>query len=186
MSVAHDRQSQHVPGTILAALCRTSGPVGAFHWLVYLCPNTEKGVIFHASRPVDGDRDSDQWRFFTSEWDPFTSQSCLTLALIGRVDNFDPGHPSRSVDAMRECLQAIPMVIPPQDTGRELMFTCRVWFREALRRLNAHEAFSMIMGPEEMMESLRNRTIAVQYMNPGKQALPVFLQLRPRSAYRTM
>lgn len=75
------------------------------------------------------------------------------------------------------------MAVPPQDNGREPMFTCRVWYREALRRLNAHEAFSMIMPPEEMMESLRNRTIAVQYMNPGKQALPVFLKLQPRSTY---
>ncbi|TFY62519.1 hypothetical protein EVJ58_g3825 [Rhodofomes roseus] len=147
------------------------------------CQDTEKGIIFHASRP--NENEIDKWQFYTSEWNPFTSQSCLTLALIGRVVDFEPENPSHSVDAMRECLQAIPMTIPPQDVGREPMFTCRVWFREALRRLTAHDAFSMIMGPDEMMESLRNRTIAIQYMNPGKQVLPVFLQLRPRSAYGT-
>lgn len=140
----------------------------------------QKVAIYHAARP-----DGITWQFCTSMWDPYNSGSCIFLAQVGRVLKFDPEKPSLSIDVMRRCLEAIPIAIPPQDVRREPVFTCRVWFREALRRLNEHEQFNITMDPEETMESLSNRTIVMRFMSPDEKYLPVLLKLQPRSAYST-
>ncbi|KAH9841775.1 uncharacterized protein C8Q71DRAFT_738742 [Rhodofomes roseus] len=135
------RETSHVPGNILGALCPTSGHKGAFHWLIYLCMDSNSGVMFHASRP--NEQDPHSWEFHTAHWKAFESKSCLTLAVIGRVVDFDPRNPARAVEMMRGRLQPIPMAVPPEDKAREPKFTCRVRFRAALRLLVTHQAFQL-------------------------------------------
>lgn len=138
--------------------------------------------MFHATRP--NEQDPNFWEFQTDNWDPFKSRSCLTVALIGRVVTFDPCNPTQAAETLCCCLQEIPMAVPPQDRTREPRFTCRVWFREALRRFMVHQAVQLVMSPEEIMDSLKNRTTAVQYMDTRKVNLPLAFQLQPFSAYR--
>ncbi|KAH9841777.1 uncharacterized protein C8Q71DRAFT_738748 [Rhodofomes roseus] len=176
------RETMHIPGNILGVLCRTSGPVGAFHWIIFLCTDNTNGVMFHVINPDE--QDPDRWEFSTGSWDALKSKSCLTIALVGRVVTFDPRDPSRATDTMRQCLQSVPLAVPPEDRGREPRFTCRVWFAAALRRLMSHRAFQLIKTPEEIMESMRNRTTAVQFMETRNISLPLFIQPQPRSAYR--
>jgi hypothetical protein len=41
-----------------------------------------------------------------------------------------------SKDVLKDILKTIPMVVPDIDKAREPKFTCRVWFREAIRVLH--------------------------------------------------
>ncbi len=47
-----------------------------------------------------------------------------------------------SRDAFGDILSRVPLAVPEADEGREPEFTCRVWWREAIRRLHVEGIIS--------------------------------------------
>ncbi|KAI0640319.1 hypothetical protein C8Q77DRAFT_126929 [Trametes polyzona] len=125
----------HVPGNILAALCRTPD-IGLYHWIIYLCTSDVGGYKFHAHNSSN----TRPWVYEKAEWAAIESERCVTLTKIGRLPH------GKTVDDVDAALRVIPInVVPDIDRPRfHSRFTCLVWFREALRRLHTAGIITVI------------------------------------------
>ncbi|KAG7446110.1 uncharacterized protein BT62DRAFT_895453, partial [Guyanagaster necrorhizus] len=59
--------------------------------------------------------------------------------------------------------------IPDVDQGRESRFTCRVWFKEAIRRLNGAQLF--VNCPDQRAIAFQYNQLSIrlsQYLTTGK------------------
>ncbi|KAK0468017.1 uncharacterized protein EV420DRAFT_1502382 [Desarmillaria tabescens] len=71
------------------------------------------------------------WEYERVKFTLAKSQSVATAVVIGTIPS------SKTADDLHVILQAIPVpVIPEIDREREPNFNCRVWIREAVRRMN--------------------------------------------------
>nr|VWO96024.1 APH domain-containing protein [Ganoderma boninense] len=123
-----------------------------FHWYLFV-PNADAtadahldvqpGLKMHATTDYSPSETDRRWCFDATPTTLATDEGGLAAAAtVGRLkpdSGSDDGRGARSQDALREMLARIPVdVVPEADKGREPKFTCRVWVREALRRM--HEA----------------------------------------------
>ncbi|PIL22946.1 hypothetical protein GSI_15642 [Ganoderma sinense ZZ0214-1] len=134
-----------------------------FHWYLFVpdVPNAadahldvrlQRGLKMHATTdysPSDAER---LWCFDATPTTLATDEGGLAAAAtVGRLgigidpepdlSNTDTGSVRpvsvpRSQEGLREMLARIPMAVPEADGERERVFTCRVWVREALRRMH--------------------------------------------------
>lgn len=58
----------------------------------------------------------------------------------------------------------IPMAVPKIDYGRELVFTCRVWFRQAIRQLHDAAMFVECPNVDSLESELISRAVAAEYL----------------------
>ncbi|KAI0780701.1 hypothetical protein BD413DRAFT_462684 [Trametes elegans] len=126
------------PSIILALdLMSTTPP--RFHWFLFFpdaptttsSSGTPSGVKLHAI--TNGMQGEDKrWSHDRTPLALATSPAVAAAAVLGRL----PG--AKTVDDVDSILRQIPMAVPEVDRAREPTWTCRVWIREALRRLHAH------------------------------------------------
>ncbi|KAF9479642.1 hypothetical protein BDN70DRAFT_878604 [Pholiota conissans] len=84
-----------------------------------------EGTKFHAVN----DYGRGAWHFDCIKVNLIDSMSVAAAAVIGSITD-------RDVDRFRRVLAEIPMTVPDIDEEKEPKFSCRVWIREALRRLH--------------------------------------------------
>ncbi|KAJ3770248.1 hypothetical protein FB446DRAFT_175449 [Lentinula raphanica] len=151
------------PGEILA--CMFTNSTGTFHWAVFVVVDHIRAHKFHAKQ------------FATNHWafeDPpplhnlLESSSLSAMVKIGTIplQNFDDSY-NRMVALLRE----IPMTVPAHEIMiiHTNVFHCRVWFREAIRKLHDN---GYIYCPnvwalyEECMGHARSNDVSLPYAQP--------------------
>ncbi len=101
----------------------------------------------------------------------------MTFTKIGHVDNdFD-------VEMLEEYVKDIPMSLPEVDVGKEPRFTCRVWFKEAIRRLNRAELFVNCPDVDALERELVQRASALELGQLGNMMLPYFYTTKLAQAW---
>lgn len=96
------------------------------HWLLFVqSPESEQGERCMPLLNADG-----SWAYVRKGNTMIYSASIVVATIIGKLKT----HSLTDLDTL---LRAIPMPdIPVVDVGREPKFTCRVWIREAVRRMD--------------------------------------------------
>ena len=109
------------------------------------------------------------WRYERAPWsamDPL--YDCITLTRIGRIRDID--HIEAEIEKMDEVLKKIPMTVSDIDVplvGGQ--FTCRKWFRSAVRML-MKEGLLPPIDINRLENALTKLTTAKQYQrNAGLQ-----------------
>jgi hypothetical protein len=121
--------------------------------LVYSQTPTE-GRKIHATK----DCENSAWRFECVPWNGPDDVLAVTFTKIGDL--------GEGLDylSLVEYVKDIPMTVPPVDYLREPRFNCRVWFREALRRLHKSELFVRCYNVDSLEHALTTRATAAEYM----------------------
>ncbi|KAL1952059.1 hypothetical protein VTO73DRAFT_1208 [Trametes versicolor] len=112
-----------------------------FHWHIWvpdrdatrerLCAGTKMHALGRRSRNPDGTL-TERWGYESTEFTLTTSHTVAVAAILGHLPA------GKTVVDLDQVLSEIPMSVPVVDQGREREFTCRVWIREAMRRMHAH------------------------------------------------
>ena len=128
----------HYPHIVLA-LNLLKGPGTRFHWLIFVPDpgqgddKAQTGIKLHATEldPVSDGITLRIWQFEATAFTLATSASVVAAAIIGNLTE------DRTVQQLVDLLHKIPTItVPDADIEREPEFTCRVWVREALRRMH--------------------------------------------------
>ncbi|KAI0362376.1 hypothetical protein OH77DRAFT_47818 [Trametes cingulata] len=123
---------------ILLALDLMSTTPPRFHWFLFVpdAPSasgsspTHGGAKLHAiTNGLQGDEK--RWSYDRTPLSLATSPAVAAAATIGRLPE------GKTIDDLDALLREIPMEVPEVDREREPQWTCRVWIREALRRMHA-------------------------------------------------
>ena len=100
---------------------------------------------------VDGGQTD--WRFECVPWEGTRDPTAVAFLKIGDID------PDFDWTLIVEYVKDIPMDIPSSQRAREPKFTCRVWFKEAIRMLNESGMFVKCPDVDALEEELRQRAI---------------------------
>lgn len=100
---------------------------GGYHYMIALYGVGEgnTAIKLHVNN-LTGD-----FAFDTGSYNLLGSLTLCTLIKIGTRGQVSPAE-------IRAIVEAIPLEVPPADQATEKTFDCRVWFREAVRRLDAN------------------------------------------------
>lgn len=127
----------HHPHIVLALNLLSADPP-RFHWLIFVPTpgqgdeKVQTGMKLHAVRILELFIDGVPMGDWTFQAMPFTlaaSETVVAAAVIGQLRD-------KTIEQLVELLSKIPMLVPAVDAHREPQFTCRVWVREALRRMH--------------------------------------------------
>ncbi|RDX52572.1 hypothetical protein K466DRAFT_204947 [Polyporus arcularius HHB13444] len=154
------------PGTLFAALCDT-GEVGKFHWLLYLCISRRTGYKYHATNQMG----SIPWKYEYGPWDGPQSQRCITLTPIGKVEDWGARTPHACAEELHSILRNVPLITPPVDQSTHDRFTCRTWFRAAIRRLDGMQKYVQCPDVDLLEEKLAKMATAAELMNARDNAV---------------
>ncbi|KAF9487286.1 hypothetical protein BDN71DRAFT_664049 [Pleurotus eryngii] len=113
-------------GDILAVLF-SRGDGETFHWAICIATTDKIARKYHAKEPI-----RDHW-FFER---PAPSHSILTSRTVCAAVKIGRVGPETNLNNLEQYLSQIPMEIPAAEVGFEARFSCRVWFKEAVRRLH--------------------------------------------------
>ncbi|KAI0372888.1 hypothetical protein BV20DRAFT_840067 [Pilatotrama ljubarskyi] len=124
------------PDIVLALdLMSTTPP--RFHWFLFVpdAPDASSGPSPHGGLKLhaitNGQQGEDKrWSYDRTPLSLATSPAVAAAATIGCLP------PGKSVDDLDAILREIPMEVSEVDKEREPTWTCRVWIREALRRMH--------------------------------------------------
>ncbi|KAF7795543.1 hypothetical protein EIP86_006705 [Pleurotus ostreatoroseus] len=151
-----------------------------FHWYIFV-PNANQDTAYQVGRILHAVDNGDRtiWAFQTK---PFTLVYSKTLVAGLIIGNVHP--PDKHVEDLENLLRQIPMAVPPVDLHREPMFTCRVWVREAIRRMN-HQGFINCSNADELMSEMETRgKSAVEAIKGGRYTTATLSRARScRFAY---
>ncbi|KAM5538607.1 hypothetical protein V8D89_007636 [Ganoderma adspersum] len=129
----------HYPHIVLALnLIPGSGSGSRFHWFIFVPDpgqgdeKVQTGIKIHVTDffPVFNRATVRMWQFQDTAFTLATSASGVAAAIVGHLTE------NKTVQQLVDLLREIPMSVPEVDIDREPDFSCRVWVREALRRLH--------------------------------------------------
>ncbi|KAG7441112.1 uncharacterized protein BT62DRAFT_909075 [Guyanagaster necrorhizus] len=153
-----------VKNDIYAALTKAAIP-GTYHWILYFVLTLKEGWKMHTTN----DRgDVRTWRYERQMWAGPNSVMAVTFTKIGHVDD------DFTVEMLEEYVRGIPMSIPEVDIGKERRFTCRVRFKEAIRRLNSAQLFVNCPDVDALERELTQRASALELGQFGNMMLPYY------------
>ncbi|KAJ7209996.1 hypothetical protein GGX14DRAFT_363864 [Mycena pura] len=144
-------------GDILAVLFSRS-ELDTFHWTICVPMSSKVAAKYHAKNS------GDFWWFE----DPVPLHSILTSSTVAaaiKIGTMDPTYASK--DVLRQYLSPISMSTPAVDQEKEPRFTCRVWFREAIRIL--HQAGILTCTDVDALEEE-----CVEHAKANQAALPTW------------
>ncbi|KZT22101.1 hypothetical protein NEOLEDRAFT_1072261 [Neolentinus lepideus HHB14362 ss-1] len=129
------------------------GQFGRYHWFLFVADSASKSAEESKIHVIDiplPDDPSDAWRFENQHVNLNSVPSSIcAAAVIGRVPQ------GKTVSGLVQLLETIPLnEIPPVDAGKEPNFTCRVWIKEAVRRLHA-AGFLVCSDVDELEHEMR-------------------------------
>lgn len=112
---------------ILISLLYLGGDPPRFHWYLYVQnPDSSSGTKIHATG-MNG-----KWWYKQIEYSLQHDPAVAAVAIIGKLNTT-----IHTLDYLDAVLKEVPMLeVAHADVGREPKFTCRVWLREALRRMH--------------------------------------------------
>ncbi|PBK72674.1 hypothetical protein ARMSODRAFT_880837 [Armillaria solidipes] len=120
------------PTDILITLQLMTTVPPRFHWAIFVGDPSDStpccGIKFHAITDVQ--QTETGWSYDRTGFRLDTVDSGVAAAVV--IGNLK----GKSADDLDNVLKNIPMVVPAIDVEREPRFSCRVWCREALRRLD--------------------------------------------------
>ncbi|THH18528.1 hypothetical protein EW146_g2476 [Bondarzewia mesenterica] len=107
-----------------------------FHWALFVPSPTDSEIDDHACRGTRFHAIGDQT--ITAGWaydrvESYALGEFVGLAAAAVIGSLKDG---RTVDDLHVLLRDIPMTVPDVDVEHESKWTCRVWAREALRRMH--------------------------------------------------
>lgn len=110
---------------IIISMHYLGGEPPRFHWILFVqSPDSISGTKLHATEL------NDVWEYERTKYTLQFSGGVAAGAVIGKLT-------TKTLDQLDSLLKAIPMKIPDIDVGREAKWSCRVWLREALRRMHS-------------------------------------------------
>ncbi|KAK0205977.1 hypothetical protein DFS33DRAFT_1240702, partial [Desarmillaria ectypa] len=145
----------------VCAVLTSTSMAGVFFWSLYLVVATNlqdssTGYKFHATNKIG----TAPWQYECVLWVNTQSEDSIpvTFTKIGRIpDDWNYSY-------LDYFLSSIPMSIPDIDRAREPRFTCRVWFREAVRTLHAAEMFVKCTDVDALERDLVTKATAAEYL----------------------
>ncbi|KDQ10513.1 hypothetical protein BOTBODRAFT_68585 [Botryobasidium botryosum FD-172 SS1] len=117
-----------------------------FHWAIILPFSDTHAHKLHATN-----RSDNWWRYEDVQDDIIHSVNACLVVELGAMD-------SSTHESIGAILKKIPMDTPAQDG--EQRFTCRIWFRQALRELHAA---GVIICPDVMQVEANLTRLAQSY-----------------------
>ena len=147
-------QQAHLEHNKIYAALYTNNPGYDWHWAIYFHHNH----LDAKGRPVPGYKlhatnRFGPWQFECADQDLLTSSTLITVARIGSVADSTWG-----VEFLLEYLRNIPMRVPAADQEHEREFSCRLWFREAIRILNYAQVFVRCPDVNKLERELSSQT----------------------------
>ncbi|TFK21167.1 hypothetical protein FA15DRAFT_645940 [Coprinopsis marcescibilis] len=146
--------SNLVHNGIYAAMIGDLRP-GRFHWMMYIAEGASGGWVLHAiDQPVVG-----VFHFVKERWTDLNRRGVMAYVKIGQImDGLD-------VDSVCEYVKDIQCsVVPPGQRDRgERAFSCRVWFKEAIRILNEAEMFVQCADVNALEGEIITFAVKAQY-----------------------
>lgn len=97
-------------------------------------------------------------------WNALTSDSCIILHPIGRIAEFDPKDKDAYIQNLDDYLRPIPLKVPEVDRGLFSHFTCRVWFRAAIRELHRAGVYVYCPDVNPLEEKLLEAATGMEYL----------------------
>ncbi|OBZ73059.1 hypothetical protein A0H81_06596 [Grifola frondosa] len=137
-----------------------------YHWAFILATDDVSGYKYHASNLEN----PAVWQYVcepfdtTKEWKPL-----VILAKLGRCP------PNVSTSDLDRLFRSIPLQTPESDAPHP--FTCRIWFRTAMRALNDHNILSCVSVSAlewELVDLANDNATAVGLGRPWK----LYVELR--------
>ncbi|KAF9266124.1 hypothetical protein L218DRAFT_96597 [Marasmius fiardii PR-910] len=128
---------------VFAALTQTV-EAGQYHWIGYIPIDDETGYKIHAANQSK----TAKWHLECRPWDGPSSRAGVLFSKIGRIA------PGLDHDTL------VYYEIPHIDYGREDCFTCRVWFRKAIRRPNYYGVFVQCYNVDALETELIQKATA--------------------------
>ncbi|KAK0468261.1 uncharacterized protein EV420DRAFT_1503546 [Desarmillaria tabescens] len=123
---------QPTSNNILVTLQLMTTVPPCFHWAIFVgdpsCSTPCSGIKFHAI--TVGQQTETGWSYDKTGFRIDTVDFGVVVAVV--IGNLK----GKSVDDIDNVLKNIPMQVPAIDVEKEPRFSCRVWCREALRRLD--------------------------------------------------
>jgi len=157
---------------IYAALSMND-PQNLYHWALYLHhPNNgHTGFKFHAA-----DGPNNTWSFEGHPYSMSDSASIVLLTKIGSIQDptWGPEYLLPYIDAT-----AIPMEVPYIDRVVEPKFTCRVWFREAIRQLDSCGLFLQCSDVNALESELIAQAMLAEALPSGRCAVSKYCKPVP-------
>ena len=168
--------------SIYAALF-THDPGNSWHWAIYLhhasqdsLGNLMSGYKLHSHNKHG------PWIYECSSLNIVSTLTLVLLAKIGAIEDKDWG-----VEFLNEFLGPIPMEVPEVDRQREPTYSCRTWFREAIRVLHRAQFFIDCPDVDALERELSSQARLVdakstRYSNAPSSVLIVSKSSRPFSS----
>ncbi|KAI0093263.1 hypothetical protein BDY19DRAFT_922981 [Irpex rosettiformis] len=103
---------------------------GTFHWAICVSVDDSNATKMHVTNLSGG------WVYEKIMDSIVKSQTACVAVKIGELSS------TRDIEPVSNLLENIPMLIPTIDQSIEERFTCRVWFKEAIRVLTANGIIS--------------------------------------------
>ncbi|KAJ4489132.1 hypothetical protein C8R41DRAFT_954926 [Lentinula lateritia] len=122
-------KSLHV-GDLLVVLFARSHPPDTFHWAICVPITPKEALKFHAKET------GGHWFF---EDNPVPKHALLSDATVSASIKIGELESISSVNDLQSLFKSIPLAVPVVDAAAEPVFRCRVWLKEAVRQLHAHE-----------------------------------------------
>lgn len=117
---------------IIVALFLLGG--NRFHWIISVQDTTASQANPATGMKLHATNVSNKWEFEArGEYSLDQSAAVCVAAVIGELKH-EKGF---TAEKLKDLLALIPMAVPAVDQGKEPVFSCRVWMKEALRRMHA-------------------------------------------------
>ncbi len=129
---------------------------------------TGSGYKFHATNRAN----TAPWRYEYAEWRGPESITCVTLTPIGKIPDWGVKSDEECIAALDRVLRQVPIAVSSVDSHDFSTFTCRAWFRAAIRQLNHHRYVSC---PDVVALETRLKNTAIGIHSQGNKD-PRFLR----------
>ena len=105
------------------------------------------------------------WQYEVVRWDGVASARCVTLTPIGRIHDWDQKTAETCVADLDAILREVPLGVPAIDRHKFDSFTCRTWFRAAIRELNKRGKYVQCPNVDAFEERLTRIATAIELIN---------------------
>ena len=123
---------------------------------------TGSGYKFHATNSMN----TTSWRYECAEWDSLKSVTCVTLTRIGKLPGWGAKPSTECIAMLDSVLRRVPLEVAVLDRHDFPTFTCRAWFREAIRYLHQSR---YIVCPEVLTLETRLTNLAIAIHSKGEK-----------------
>lgn len=130
-----------------------------YHWILFATDGTTVSDKFHATNRQGG------WQYQKATHSIWESRSLFAAVQFAQLHG-------RTADELDGLLRTIPMAVPPSESAGT-QFTCRIWFREAVRVLH-REGIVNVPDVDELEAELKGLAADAQAGVESGEHLPFY------------